>query len=193
MLFVRAALALVLAFGGAGAAQAAVSPSKAAELGVHRVARLVSLRKIEDAFVDKFYAFRVEALGAGQPNGVFYRFRAYQAQGDDGTAKQVAIFLDENGKALSHEVTDGSVGTGPAWGQKDPVTLMEMALHHVIDGASQPELAPFSRNLSEGSISQASVSPQGTVALAVFKSASTSKVLNVLLTLNGAYIRSEVK
>lgn len=193
MVFVRTVFALVLSLGSAGAAQAAILPAKAAELGMHRVERLVSLRKIEDAFVDKFYSFRVEPIAAGQPNGAAYRFRAYQAQGADGTARQVAILLDENGKAISHEVTDGSVGAVPAWGQKDPVSLMEMALHYVVDGADRPELAPFMRDLSEGSISQTSISPQGTVALAVFKASSTAKVLRVLLTLSGAYIRSEVK
>lgn len=193
MKFMKMTVALVLAMGLGGVAQAAVSSAKVAELGMHRLERLVELRKIEDGFVDNFYALRLERLQAGSPGEAAFRFRGYQTQGTDGSSRQVAILIDESGKALSQEVIEGSVGASPDWKQKDPVTLMEMALHHVIDGAGNADIAPFAAALTEGSLSQVTLAPQGTVVRAVFKSSSSAKVLEVLLKLNGAFIRAEVK
>ena len=46
-----------------------VSRAKAAELSLHRVERLVILKKIDDAYQSKFLTLALKDAGAGAPEG----------------------------------------------------------------------------------------------------------------------------
>lgn len=143
-LFQALVVSVILASSTPPAYAAQVTIAKAAELGCHRIERLVTLQKIDAAFLDKFYAFRIEKLTQSKPSDPAFRFRSYQAMASDGSSRQVEILMDAKGKGTSHQVIEGSEGNAPVWPKTDPVTLMEYALHYVLEnGPSKAEVAPF--------------------------------------------------
>jgi len=187
---------LLLAFSilmtGASSANAEqVSLAKAAELGCHRIERLVTLKRIDAAFLEKFYGLKIEKLDSAE---AAFRFTGFQALAADGSSRRVEILMDANGKASAHQVTDAAEGNSPAWPQTDPVTLMEYALHYVLEnGATKPEVAPFFNNLIEGTLTQLQAANGQTVAQATFKTSESEKVLFVIQGLDGTFISAEVK
>ncbi len=193
-LFQAVIVSVVLASATVPAHAAEVTVAKAAELGCHRIERLVTLRKIDAAFLDKFYAFRIEKLTQSSPSDPAFRFRSYQAMASDGTSRMVEILMDAKGKGTSHQVIEGSDGNAPTWPKTDPVTLMEYALHYVLEnGTTKAEIAPFYNQLTEATLTQVPGASGQMVAQAIFKSSETSKILTVIQGLDGALISAEVK
>lgn len=164
------------------------SNAKAAELACHRIERLVSLRKISADYLNKFYAFRIES----QASAPKFKFIGYQSPGADGKSNAIEILLDNKGKAISHTLAEGNSSGAPAWPAKDPVTLMENALHYLLDNPSKPEVAPFFYALTEGSMAQVESSGQKFAAFE-FRSSATSKVLRIVLKLDGAMVSVKVE
>lgn len=164
-----------------------VTSAKVAELALHRVGKLVDLKKIDASFVTHFHAVQVTVLPKGEASGAAYKALVYQAP-NGGNHASVEILMDQAGKALSHQV-NGSASAGAAqWPSKDPLSIAENALHFVLDQAGNEALKPFRASLVEMNLTAVDG-----VAKAVIKSSETSKVLVVSLSLSGAVINSEIQ
>lgn len=167
------------------AAAAPVSKSTAAELAVHRIERLVSLRRIDESFMARFKALTLEALpngGAGVPT---FKASASQEADQGRTPIMLELVLDEAGKTLSHTVKDGQAATDPVqWPDKDAVTLIELALHHVDHLATQAQYTPYSRDFASIEISPANVGGRDVAEISV-RSSSTARKLKIELSLSG--------
>jgi len=175
-------------------AQAAnIALAKAAELGVHRVERLVTLKKIDEAFLSKFSAVKIERISAATPADPAFKITASQVAGADGKQNQVEILMDGAGKSLSHTVKPGTEATAaPRWPDKDPVTLAESAMHIVLDGKNDPKFKPYFDGFQSVELIQDRDGTGQTIARAKMRSKDLAKVLEVVLKTDGTVISSQL-
>ncbi len=175
-------------------AQAApLALAKAAELGVHRVERLVTLKKIDETFVSKFQSIEIEALSPAKPTDPAFKVTVAQYTGPDGKQSRVEILMDAAGKALSNTVKAGTESTtAPRWPEKDPVTLTEAAMHVVLEGTSNPKLKPFFTGFKSLVLNQDRDSTGQTIARFKMKSKEVPNTLEVVLKTDGTVISSQI-
>ena len=125
---------VLLALSLSATAQAAAVPNlTAGELSAHKVEKLITLKKLDASFQRNFRGLEVVNLrggGAGKPT-----FKVVLSQEADAgkAANKVELTLDEKGKALGLPVVVAGVAASrpTVWSGKDPLTLTELALHHV--------------------------------------------------------------
>lgn len=189
------ALTMVSIVAGANVAVAAPAANlTAAELAVHRVDKLILLKKVDSAFKTKLRSVEVVNLqngGAGKPT-----FQIVISQeGDAGAmAPMLTIVSDESGKPLSNSVMAGKAATRPTvWTAKDPGTLIEIASHHVEHLAgSDKKIAQFIKPLKAIRIMQGTLSGK-LVARVEFIANGVKEKLTMFLALDGTLISTEVK
>lgn len=168
-------------------AQAApIALAKAAELTCHRIERLVTLKKIDETFLTMLHTIVVQTVPQGSSADPYFKSTGSQYPGADGTLNQIDIFMDDQGKALSHVVKPGAAAQGaPVWPDKDPITLMENSLHYVLEnGPNDANIAPFYTGFSGLALTQVNVNGQ-TLSRAEIHSTTTTKVLEVFLKTDG--------
>ncbi len=166
-----------------------VNNTRAAELGLHRIERIVSLRRADPVFLAGLTQLKLTRLVRTKETDPLFRVIGQVAAPVSGPAAEVEILLDGEGKTLQSFVTEGGF-TPPAnpLPGTDPVTLTEAALHYVLDKAeTREELEPFEAGLSQLMISS---SPQG-VEVVVSTPVGT-KVLKIRVNLAGAVESAEV-
>jgi hypothetical protein len=181
-------------FGGNAAFAHGVTNAKAAELSLHRVERLVILRKIEDSFQSKPQSIKVEAIAHQNEEDPSFKATIYQVAGADGTQKSIEIVLNEEGKTIKYTVNAGADAVNaPVWADKDATTLTENALHYVLDNAAaKPELVPFSQSLSLLKLSPGTNSANVAVAVVDMKATANDGVLRIRVKLDGTFDSAEV-
>lgn len=173
-----------------------VTQAKAAELTLHRIERLVVLKKIEEAFQNKLHSLKLERIdhqGVDQPA---LKATVYQGPAADGSQRAVEVILTEEGRALSHAVVagGGEPKDAPTWPDKDPATLAENALHHVLDNAgSDPKLADFNQGFTRLTLVQV-IAPPGSLRLAevVIEAKAGEPVLKINLRADGTVETAEI-
>lgn len=169
----------------------AVSTAKVAELALHRIERLVSLKKIDASFVNKFEKTEVVAVQNQDP----VRFKAVVSQNQPVSGKplQIELTFDEKGKALGFQVIAGGVaGPNISWTGKDPLTLGETAFHAYLEHLDHyPELKPFDTGFVNLTLIQGDLNGE-LVARALITSTETKDKLVVFQKLNGDLISREV-
>lgn len=178
-----------LSFAVKAGAQAHITNVTAAELAMHRVEKLVQLKKIEADFETKVKGFILTNYNPGNTTDPYFKAALYQYPAQDGTSKAVEIYLDHMGKALSFNVVAGGAASGyPTWTGKDPVTLIETALHFIENNAdSMKELAPYRDELRSFYIVPAKDANNKDVALIGVAIDSSTKVLKILVNLDGKF------
>ena len=166
-----------------------VSNGKATELSLHRMERLVTLKKIDEAFQTKLKAVKLEVLphqGVDQPA---FKFTMVQVAGEDGSQRAVEITLTEEGRSLGFQPLPGGSEPkdAPDWSDKDSAELSESALHYVLDNVSvNSKLAPYFNNLSQVNLSPASgPSASGRVACVTIVARGDDPVLKIFLRADG--------
>ena len=191
-LFMNVAIVGALLSGADALAQA--SNLTAAEIAAHRVGKLILLKKVDSAFQSKFKGLEVENLengGAGKPT---FKITVSQQADAGASANKVEITSDSAGKALAHVVIAGTNPANPTvFVGKDPLTLTELALHHVEHLASgDKKIAQFIQPLKALRISQASEGGQTVVSVEIVANNIQEK-LTMKLKSDGALISTEVK
>lgn len=142
----------------------ATAKGKVAELGLHRLERLVTLKKIEATFQTKSISLSVESLVAPNP-AVDPSFKVSIAQGKatDGTQKTLNLLADQTGKVLSFNVAGTLEPVAPPkFTILDAVGLLEVGLHCVQGEAVDtsdlcskiPELPQFDQNFTVATLSE---------------------------------------
>jgi len=180
--------------GGNAAFAHGVTNAKAAELALHRVERLVILKKIEESFQSKPQSVKVEAIAHQNEDDPSFKTTVYQVPGQDGSQKSIEIVFNEEGKTIKYTVNAGSDAVNaPTWGEKDATTLTENALHYVLDNAAvKPELVPFSQRLSTLKLSPGTNAAGAPVALVEMGAAANDGVLRVRIKLDGTFDSAEI-
>lgn len=138
----------------------AVAIAKATELGVHRIERLVTLKKIDPMFQSHLYAMKAERT---TESGAAYKVYGYVQPDANNQASTITMLSDAQGKVLSYTVSQTFQPANPvSWPDKDALTLTENGLHFVLEGWVQhPEVKAFFLGLS--SITMRAVNAGGTL------------------------------
>jgi len=169
-----------------------IAISKATELGVHRIERLVTLKKIDEAFRNHLIGLRAER---SSENGATYIVYGYVAPGSDGNSLAITLWMDNQGKTLAYNVLQAGLPANPfVWPVKDAATLMEEGLHFVLEGWSQyPEVKAFYSGLQSISMNPAQ-DAQGNL-LAQFKVTSDDDTRTLIINLkaDGTFVSHELK
>jgi hypothetical protein len=187
-------VALAFTFGTTAHAEA-ISPAKAAELGLHRIERLVTLKKIDQNYIDFFSGISTQKLTPAQPTDPSFKVAGLQVAATDGKSNEVDIMMDATGKALSNSVKEGSTPANPPrWGNKDALAIGENSFHYLIDNAgAKPELRPFNTGFTSMALTQAQDAQGKPMARATMRSSATTDLLDVLLDLDGNVVSSTVR
>lgn len=164
------------------------SKAKVAELTSHRVDRLVTLGKIDAAFLNRLE--KIEVTAVNQPP-VAFKVRASQTQPAQGTPVQLDLSFDKDGKPLAFQVISGTQGADPQWTDKDAASLTENALHFVLENASDAKVKKFNDGLTTFSLAKGQLNG-ATVARAQVLSSLTTEKLNIYLKLDGTFISADV-
>ncbi|MEY4615674.1 MAG: hypothetical protein RJB66_634 [Pseudomonadota bacterium] len=170
-----------------------ISSLKAAEVACHRIERLVVLKKIDKGFVSKFQKMDLELLTAGDPTGAKFAVTSFQNAPADGSPLSVTLFVEGSGKVLNYLVNQGgTAGPNVEWTGKDPVSLVESAMHFVLDEhESNHQLHPFAMDFESLTIEKKT---QGGKALAelLMRAKTTTNKLVLTLDLNGKILKNEI-
>ena len=172
---------------------ATISRAKAAELACHRLERLVILKKVDKSFIQKFHELELVELNEKDSGGAKFAVTASQVSPHHGSPMSVAIFLDTTGKVLKHQVGEGGQpGSETSWSGKDPLSLVEVGLHYIIDENTKNEqLRPFANDFQSLKIQQ-STTNSGPVAIIKMSSSTTTAKLILTLDPNGKLLKKEV-
>ncbi|MBF0315963.1 MAG: hypothetical protein HQK50_08855 [Oligoflexia bacterium] len=169
--------------------------AKGAELTLHRLERLVFLKKINESFLTKFRSLELFVLEPQTPEDPSYKSLVKEYANANGSHNVLSVFLDENGKAMLHEAASAGDAQGaPTWPETDPVTLSENALHFVLEEGAKgnPEILPFYNAFLSLEISQAS-NPDGSIKAHVkMVSKNQPKALLVIMNSDGTFNSSKI-
>ncbi len=192
----KSILIMAFAISFSSAVQAATIPkSKAAELAIHRIERLVTLNKIEENFVHHFNGISIVSIEHANPVDPAFKASGNQVPGADGKSHVVEILLNETGKALSQSVIVGSDSANPpTWPNLDAVALAENSMHYLLDNAAtKPELQPFYTDFVSLMLTQADSSSGSKISRATILSSATNQILEIELNLDGSFVSANVR
>ena len=178
-----AILAFTTGFSAAQAQTVAVSKAEAAELGVHRIERLIALNKIEKDFGSKLESVSVMPMPATTDADVAFMVTATQFVIPGATAESVLLNLNNAGKLLSFTATqDGNQSTTAAFPDKDAATCLELGLHKLEADAADPAAAPFYNDMSSVKLVPVMMDMNGTAMMSSVNVVITSTAVTTTLT-----------
>ncbi len=182
----RTALLLTAALIGSSLAFAhndpTISTAKIAELSAHRADRLVALGKIDAAFVQKIDHIEVTKLSSG---AAAYKSIVTQTQPQAGSALQLELQFDHDGKPLSFKVlAGGTAGPDMGWSPKSAGELVENGMHYVIDNSANATVAPYFNDFTNLVLVKGTLGGKD-VALLQVTASSQAKPLNIYVNLDG--------
>lgn len=159
------------------------SNAKAAELALHRIERLIILKKIPATFETNLSEVSATKLTQAQPTDPAFEAEISQIISQDGTQQKVQVFMDTNGRALSFtQTTGGEALNPPKWPVTDSVTFLEYSLH-CLEGEligtndlcqKTTTLREFETNFLNATLSQDSA---GLAVITITETSSTSKAI----------------
>lgn len=183
-------MALLTSFAGS-AHDNELSPASRAELGLHRLERLVLLGKVQSSFKTKFSEVTVTKNVGGHEFTVLLKQVT-----DTDKAKSVKLTQDHQGSfGLKFEVIDAPESqNAPVWAGKDPITLSELSLHYFLDNAeTDTELHEFKTLFSSLNIAQVTNSAGETSAeVTILKTTLDSERLIISLALDGTVLGHKI-
>lgn len=117
------------------------------EIALHRVEKLIDSKKIDPNFRDRFEHIFLRIDESKPP--VYFVINAFQtAPSGNGKPLEAVLQHDQKGKPLSYkETADGTAGPNFDWKPKDPLTLAEVAVHHIDHYSSDVKMKPFFEGL----------------------------------------------
>ena len=169
-----------------------IAISKATELGVHRIERLVTLKKIDEAFVSHLIGLRAER---STENGATYKVHGYVAPGADGKSLTITLWMDNQGKTLAYNVTQAGLPANPfSWPVKDAATLMEEGLHFVLEGWVQnPDVKAFFTGLQTIALAPAQDAQGNLIAQFKVTSDDDARTLTINLKADGTFLSHSIQ
>lgn len=169
-----------------------IAISKATELAVHRIERLVTLRRIDPSFRNNLVSLRAER---STENGATYKVNAAIEANANGQQSVVTLWQDNEGKTLTHSVASVPLPASPfVWPEKDAASLMEEGLHFVLEGWTQhPEVRAFYLGLQTILLSPVRDSQGNLVAQFRVTSDDDARTLTINLKPDGTFLSHEIR
>lgn len=182
-----------VAFVTANASAAPIANANATELAAHRIEKLVILKKINAGFLNHLKGLTLEILPDGGVAKPTFKITGSQQADEGKVPSKVEIILDEKGKPVTHTETLAAPATTPvAWPDKDPVTLLERAIHYIEDNSTKAEIALFNKPMKAVRISPANVDGKD-VGIIEALSYDTTKKLTIVIGLDAKVISATVQ
>lgn len=181
---------LVLLFGSNIFAQESVSRAKATELSVHRIERLVILKKIPETFLNHISKIVLTKESNGE-----IAFKSFVFLENKNVASaNLEINMDDQGKTISHQVVSENVSPDAYfWPQKDSATLIEDALHFVLEGWVEHSEVKIYFDQFESIELTKFESSSDLVAHFIVTATNTQKKLHIYLKPDGTFLSHELK
>lgn len=162
-----------------------VTLGKVAELGCHRLERLVTLGKIDESFLTKLNSIQLTKLQPTKPTDPSFKVVVTQYSGADGTANQVDLMMDANGKGIAQTLKTGAdAQNAPVWNDKDAVSLVENSLHYIFESTSS-EIKPFVTGLTSLKLKQVKNDQGEKAARVEMHSKDSAKTLEITMKEDG--------
>lgn len=186
-------LSLMLFFGSSVFAQEeqeTVSRAKATELSVHRVERLVILKKIPEVFLNHITKI---ILSPQTENEIAFKATVF-LENKSQLTPNLEINMNDQGKTISHQLISDEVSADAySWPQKDSATLIEDALHFVLEGwVEHSEVKVFFDQFESIEVFKID-SNDDLVAHFIVTATETQKKLHIYLKPDGTLISYELK
>jgi hypothetical protein len=166
--------------------------SKATELGVHRIERLVTLKKLDAMFLSSLHALQAQRTGdALNP----YKVTAFTLPDGNNQASSIEMITDVNGKVTSYKIGNLYQPANPIpWPTKDSITLMEDGLHFVLDGwVKNKEVKPFYLGLSSITLTDGKDTSGNLLAIVSVTSDDDPGTLVITMKTDGTIVSHAVK
>lgn len=166
--------------------------SKATELGVHRIERLVTLKKIDPMFITSLTGLKAERTDDVTTPYKIYGFVTPDSNNQSST---ITMLSDPKGKVVSHSVSETFQPANPVnWPEKDAVTLIEDALHFVLEGwVENPDVKAFYLGLMSITMTPDQDAQGNLIASFQVTSDDDPRTLYILLKTDGTLISHEIK
>lgn len=166
-----------------------ITTGKVAELTTHRIDRLVNLKKIDAQFLHRLEKIEITKV---DETPVAYKAIVSQTAPAQGKAIQLELTFDKDGKFINFKTIEGGVtGVDPLWNSADSVTLLENAMHFVLEHTSDSQVEPYFLSMTNATLSKTTFHGE-TVAVAQFKTSAQAQTLNVYVKLDGKFISHEI-
>jgi hypothetical protein len=166
-----------------------MTTTKIAELAAHRLDRLITQGKVDQAFNTHLEKINV-ALSTDSPTA--FRAEIIQTALPETLPLRLEILFDANGKVLSFaQLPGGAAGANPQWTEADGITLIENALHAVMDHDHDANIQPFSQSINSLTLGKATYAGEH-VALVIMNSLQTTAKLYVFLKLDGKFLTATI-
>lgn len=160
------------------------------ELAMHRIEKLVQLKKIDVGYLTNFESLEVMAMPQNNPQDPAFMTMVSQSDGGTATPPQMNLYSAANGRVLSYNVTSGVAGRGLNWPGQDPLSIGEAAFHYIEANSGQvAALAPFDDGFKAITVSQEARSGQ-TVAIDKLTSSESTKILEFVVGLSDGVVQS---
>lgn len=187
-IFTTILIALVL-IGQTTIARAQVTPAKAAELTLHKLERLIILKKVNGFFQTAFKQLDVSVLSVTTPSDPTAPIFALTVKPESGDLT-LNLWSDADGRTLKFESTGTIPPNQPTvWPKKDPVAMAESSMHYLMDeGARNEDLVPFLNGLRLFVVAKSDAG-----ANVIVGSALTAKVLTIHLDLEAVVTSYEIR
>ncbi len=167
-----------------------ITTGKVAELTTHRIERLVTLKKIDASFMQRLDKVEVSAVANATP--VAYKALISQTAPAVGAPLQMEMTFDAKGKFIAFKLIDGGVaGVDPLWTGADSLTLLESAMHFVLENTANKQVEPYFLAMTQSSLSKTTVGGK-TVAVVKVKTSSQAQTLNIYIGLDAKFISYEI-
>ncbi len=190
--FVQSAAAEVSADAPIAAPAETIAIAKAAELAVHRIERLVTLKKIDPMFRDALVGLTAEVTTL---SGASFKIVGLTAPAVNGVNGRIELWLDAQGKTLSFNVVSAVVPAQPfPWPSKDASTLLEEGLHFVLEGwVTHSEVKAFETDLSSILLKPVTSAEGDLMAEFEVRSTLDTRLLTITLRADGTFVTHIVK
>ncbi|MGZ3687637.1 MAG: c-type cytochrome domain-containing protein [Bdellovibrionota bacterium] len=166
-----------------------IGQAKAIEQACHRIERLVILKRVDAAFETGAYQLSVQKFSQAAPADPYFKVIALQRPGADGKVSELDLLMDDQGKTLSSSVIAVSPAENtPAWTGVDAITLIENALHYVLDQNSViAELQPYFRSMTDLTLTQILDASGNPEALVEMRASEVTGVLRMKIKVDGTF------
>jgi hypothetical protein len=170
----------------------AIAKAKAAELAVHRIERLVTLKKIDPFFQTSLTSMQIEVTGE---NGAVFKVTGWTAEGQGEEASSIVIFQDSQGKAISYSLGPIFQPTSPfVWPAADAATLMESSLHFVLEGwVDFPEVKEYFNHFESVNLEPWKNQQGELFALFKVRAEDNPSILYIVLKPDGSFVSYQIK
>ncbi|MBS1963235.1 MAG: hypothetical protein JST04_13550 [Bdellovibrionales bacterium] len=117
---------LIVGFAFYGSSSYAATPAEAAELGVHKVDRLITLKKINPSFTSQLTGMTSVATASG------FNVTATEGAASDGSSRMLMMTAGKDGKILTYmEMGTKDPASPVVLPNNNALTLMELSMHCV--------------------------------------------------------------